>query len=78
MAQSERSIPPLVNEKKDQMMEIRVLQEKVEEQTMMIKVLQEAVQQQERERKERVTAQVYEYRKRWYPYIVLTEEERAH
>ena len=78
MAQSERSIPPLVNEKKEQMMEIRVLQEKVEEQTMMIKVLQEAVQQQERERKERETAQVYEYRKRWCPYIALTEEERAH
>ena len=28
-------------------------------------------------RKERETAQVYEYRKHWYPYIVLTEEERA-
>ena len=77
MAQSEGSNPPLVYEKKDQMMEIRALQEKVEEQMMMIKVLQEAVQQPERERKERVTAQVYEYRKRWYPYIVLTEEERA-
>ena len=44
MAQSERSNPPLVNEKKDQMMEVRALQEKVEEQAMMIKVLQEAVQ----------------------------------
>ena len=77
MALSEGSNPPLVNEKKAQMMEIRALQEKVEEKAMMIKVLQEAVQQPERERKERVTAQVYEYRKRWYPYIVLTEEERA-
>ena len=78
MAQSEESNPPQVNEKKDQMMKIRALQEKVKEQTMMIKVLQEAVQQQERERNERETAQVYEYRKRWCPYIALTEEERAH
>ena len=77
MAQSEGSNPPQVNEKKNQMMVVRALQEKVEKQTMMIQELQEAVQQQERERKERETAQVYEYRKRWYPYIVLTEEERA-
>ena len=78
MAQGEGSNPQLVNEKADNMMLIRALQEKVEEQTTMIRELQEAVQQQEREIKEREKAQGYEYRKRWYPHIVLTEEERAH
>ena len=78
MAQSEGSNPPLVYEKKDQMMEIRALQEKVEEQMMMIQELRITLQQQEREREEREMAQSLEYRKWWYPYIVLTEKERAH
>ena len=78
MTQIEARNPPQVNEKTDQMMEVRALREKVEEKTVMIQELQEAVQQQERERKEREMAQVYEYHKREYLYIVFTEEERAH
>ena len=50
----------------------------MESQTALIQELRLALQRLEREKEQRKMAQNLEYRKRWYPYAMLTEEERAH
>ena len=77
MAQNVGDNPSLVNGETEWKTLARALQENVESQTALIQELRLALQRLEHEKEQRETAQNLEYWKHWYPYAMLTEEERA-
>ena len=77
MAQNEGDNPALVNGETERKTLVRALQENVESQTALIQELRLALQRLEREKEQRETTHNLEYQRCWYPYALLTEEERT-
>ena len=76
MAQNGGDDPSLVNGETERKTLAKALQENVESQTALIQELRLALQRLEREKEQRETTHNLEYQRRWYPYALLTEEER--